>query len=115
MARQQPGGASADTDGKPGDPVPLGTVLDRLLRGLGAPSAGAIHSLFDRWPEIAGPEFVDHVEPVRLDSDALVVMVADPARASLLKWREGELRKRCEELCGILPARTEIKVRPHRS
>ena len=99
--------------GPDAEPKVVGDVLDSLMRAMGAPSAPALHALFDQWETIAGALLAPVVQPVTLDPEELVVVVADPAWASQVRWHETELRRRCGEVCGVTPARTTVRVNPH--
>ena len=101
------------SEGGAGDePTPLGPVLDRLLAGLGAPPADALNALFERWPELAGPELASHATPAALDGATLVVAVTDPLWATEIRYRQGEVLRRCDETLGVgVIDRLEVRVR----
>lgn len=96
---------------RPGDPTPLGPVVDRLLAGFGAPPADALTGLFERWTEVAGHPLADHGVPVSLESGVLVVRVGEPAWSTEWRYRQGEVLRRCDELLGAgVVARVEVRV-----
>jgi predicted nucleic acid-binding Zn ribbon protein len=97
---------------RPGDPTPVGPVLDRLLAGLGAPPAAAVTALFERWNELAGLPLADHAVPGSLEAGVLVVKVDDPLWATEWRYRQGEVLRRCDDLLGPgVVARIDVRVR----
>lgn len=103
--------AAAGEAPRPEDPAPVGPVLDRLLAGLGAPSADALTTVFDRWSEVAGLPLADHGVPAALEGGVLVVRVWEPLWATEWRYRQGEVLRRCDELVGPgVVARVEVRV-----
>ena len=94
------------------EPRSLESSLDALSRRLGAEGARGLGGLFSRWTEIVGPAMAEHVRPVRLDAEALVVTVDHPAWATQVR-RLGEtlLDKVSEQVEVQRPARLEVRVR----
>jgi predicted nucleic acid-binding Zn ribbon protein len=94
-----------------GDPVAVGRALDRVLAGLGAPSADVLATLADRWPEVAGLPLADHGVPASLEDGVLVVKVREPAWSTEWRYRQGEVLRRCDEAFGEgVVARVEVRV-----
>jgi predicted nucleic acid-binding Zn ribbon protein len=103
--------AAAGDGPRPGDPAPVGPVLDRLLAGLGAPPADALTTLFDRWSELAGLPLADHAVPGSLEGGVLLVRVDEPVWATEWRYRQGEVLRRCDDLLGAgVVARIEVRV-----
>lgn len=103
----------------PGDradePAPIGTSLDRVLRGLGAPKAEAVGSVFERWPELVGEQIASHCRPVSLRSGTLTVAVRDPAWATEFRFLESRLLERLAAVLGPGEVTAlEVRVRPDR-
>jgi predicted nucleic acid-binding Zn ribbon protein len=97
---------------RPDDPTPVGPVLDRVLAGLGAPSADALTALYDRWSELAGVPLADHGVPAYLEAGVLVVRVTEPAWSTEWRYRQGEVLRRCDEVLGDgVVTRIEVRVR----
>jgi predicted nucleic acid-binding Zn ribbon protein len=83
-------------------------MTDRL--GLGG--SRGVGRLFAGWEEIVGSSVADHVQPVRLDEEALVVTVDHPAWATQIRHLGDDLLGRVAEITGLpKPARLEIRVR----
>ena len=101
-----------------GGPKPPGRItasLDGLARGLGTPGAAALGAVFTRWAEVVGPETAAHSRPLRLARGTLVVGVGDPARATELRYRAGEILERAAALSGgPVAERVEVRVRARR-
>ena len=100
---------------KPGGtgPQPLGPSLDRLTKGLGAPDARVLTTLFDRWDEVVGPDVAAHAWPLSLLHGTLVVGVDAPAWASHLRYLEADLLGGLEGVIGPgHVARMEFRVHP---
>lgn len=81
-------------------PRPVKESLNRLLGSLGSPSADVLATLFEQWPAVAGAALADHARPSRLVHRRLTVDVDDPAWATQVRLREGELLDRLAELLG---------------
>jgi predicted nucleic acid-binding Zn ribbon protein len=94
------------------EPAALRDALDRLLRGLGAPPADALSTVFDRWHELAGLPLADHGVPEAIDGGTLVVAVDDPMWATEWRYRQGEVLRRLDETVGEgVVERIEVRVR----
>jgi predicted nucleic acid-binding Zn ribbon protein len=82
----------------PGDdhrpPVHVSSTVERVLRHLGAPTAGALETVFGQWPALVGERVAAHAEPVAVADGRLTVRAEDPAWASQLRWLEGDLVRR---------------------
>lgn len=99
----------------PAPPTRLGTDLDRVARRLGAPGAEPLVALFERWPAVAGP-LAERCRPLWLARGTLVVAVDDPAAATEVRYRSGELLARLSEVLGGPTAdRLEVRVRGRRA
>ena len=74
--------------------------LNRLLGGLGSPSADVLVALYEHWPEVAGPTLAERARPARLVHRRLTVDVDDPALAAQVRLLERELLARLAERLG---------------
>lgn len=74
--------------------------LNRLLGGLGSPSADVVVALVEHWSAVAGPTLAAHSRPARLVHRRLTVDVDDPAWAAQVRLAEGELVARLAERLG---------------
>jgi predicted nucleic acid-binding Zn ribbon protein len=100
-------------DRQPPEPRRIGEVVDRLVQGLGAPSAGAFGAVFSRWPEVVGEQVAAHAKPLSLHDGRLVVAVEEPGWATQLRYLESDLLCRLGEACGDGVVRSiEVRVRP---
>jgi predicted nucleic acid-binding Zn ribbon protein len=94
------------------DPARVASALDRVVRHLGAPSAGALEDLFRRWPEVAGPELAPHTRPLGVRDGVVVVAVDDPAWSTAVRFAELALLARLATVLGSdAVARVEVRVR----
>jgi predicted nucleic acid-binding Zn ribbon protein len=95
-----------------GAPIRVGMPLDRLMANLGGPKLSTVRSLFDRWPELVGPQVASQAEPRSLRDGVLVVAVEDPAWATQLRYLEAELLTRIAALFGAGEVSSiEVRVR----
>ena len=93
-------------------PHSLETSLDAVARQLGLKDPRGLGRLFAEWPAIVGPAMAGHVQPIRLDSDALVVSVDHPAWATQVRRLGDDLLDRVADGTGIArPHRLEVRVR----
>ena len=98
------------------EPIRLGDSLNQVVRSLrpetgpAAAPAAVMGGVFGRWEEAVGAAVALHVQPVKLDGTTLVVQVDDPAWATQLKFLEGTLRTRLQEVAGATIERIEVRV-----
>jgi predicted nucleic acid-binding Zn ribbon protein len=99
------------------EPVPLTDSLDGLLRSLrGGAGRAEVGGVFGRWDEAVGAAVAANVRPVRLEQGTLLVEVDEPAWATQVRFLGDELRRRLEEVTGVVVERLEVRVgRPRRS
>ena len=95
------------------EPERVDGVLDRVLAGLGMPSAKGIQTVFDDWPAVVGEAMAARTRPVAIDDGTLVVSVDEPALATHVHFLEAELVQRLGELIGDARV-TRISVRVER-
>jgi predicted nucleic acid-binding Zn ribbon protein len=97
-----------------GDDTPhsLGSSLDAVTKRLGMKDPKGVGLLFTRWTDIVGPAMADHVQPIRIDHETLVVGVDHPAWATQVRRMGEELLTRVVEETGATrPSRLEVRVR----
>lgn len=97
------------------EPVPLSDSLTGVVRSLRGPESTvptvAMGGVFGRWNEIVGDAVANHVQPIKLDGDRLVVEVDDPAWATQLRFLEATLRERLLTVTGATISHFEIRVK----
>lgn len=94
-------------------PTELAQLLDRVVRGMGAPGTDAVQLVFGRWSEVVGGVLASRTRPVALEHATLVLEADDPAVVSHVRWLEQDLLARLDELLG--PGRvTAVEVRVRR-
>lgn len=96
-----------------GDAGPRGldASLDAVSRKLGMRDSRGLGRLFAHWSEIVGPGMAEHVRPVRLDHESLVVSVDHPAWATQVRRMGDQLLDRVAEETGAQRAsRVEVRV-----
>jgi len=92
-------------------PRPLDTSLDAVSRKLGMKDSRGLGRLFAHWSEIVGAGMAEHVRPVRLDGESLVVSVDHPAWATQVRRMGEQLLDRVAEETGAARAsRVEVRV-----
>lgn len=93
-------------------PRPLGASLDAVSKQLGIGDSRGLGRLFAHWGEIVGPAMSGHVQPIRIDRDALVVSVDHPAWATQVRHLGSELLDRVAEEAAVpRPGRLEVRIR----
>lgn len=85
-------------DGDSPTPRTVSHQLDRLLKGLGAPSSRTVAGIGERWEEVVGAQLAGHTRPLRVRAGVLVVIVDDPAWASEVRWLGDQLAARAREI-----------------
>lgn len=93
-----------------GDPVPISSSLDGVVRSLRGPSRAAVGGLFGRWEDAVGAQVAGHVTPVKLDDAVLVVEVDDPAWATQVKFLAPTITQRLAEIAGVRVDRIDVRV-----
>jgi hypothetical protein len=81
-------------------PAELRSLLDRVVRGMGAPGTDAVDLVFNRWEDVVGSVLARQTRPVALDHGRLVLEADDPAVVSHVKWLEAQLLERLDALLG---------------
>lgn len=90
----------------------MGASLEEVSKHLGLDDAHAVGRLFARWGEIVGPSLAEHVQPIRIDRERLVVSVDHPAWATQVRHLGTELLDRVTAEAGLeRPGRIEVRVR----
>jgi predicted nucleic acid-binding Zn ribbon protein len=85
-------------------PLPVAHSMAKVLGRLGAPpSLDTMEMVFNRWPEVAGPELADHLQPVRVRGNVLVVGAEHPAWVT-------RCRIESERMLGTLRAMGDITI-----
>ncbi|WP_436794075.1 DUF721 domain-containing protein [Actinospongicola halichondriae] len=102
------------------DPIDLGpltdmsSLLDRVVRGMGAPGTDAVDLVFNRWEEVVGTVLASRTRPAGLEGGRLVLVADDPAVVSHVRWLEADLIERLDGLLGVGRV-TGVDVRVSRS
>ncbi len=96
-----------------GEPRRLAEGLARVLRGLGAPPAGALEAIFGEWAGLVGPRLASHTRPVSVEQGCLVLAVDEPGWAVQVRYSEASLLARLEERLGPgVVTRVRVRVVP---
>jgi predicted nucleic acid-binding Zn ribbon protein len=94
-----------------GGPRSLETSLDAVTRELGLKDPRGLGRLFAEWPALVGAAMAAHVQPIRLDAEALVVTVDHPAWATQVRRLGDDLLDRVAAGIGVArPQRLEVRV-----
>lgn len=83
-----------------GAPVDMQRLLDRVVRGMGAPGVDAVELVFNRWDEVVGTVLAARTRPSALEGGRLVLVADDPAVVSHVRWLERDLIERLDALLG---------------
>lgn len=94
-------------------PAEVAGLLDRVVRGMGAPGTDAIDLVFNQWERVVGTVLARQTRPSGLEGGRLVLVADDPAVVDHVRWLESQLLERLDELLG--PGRvTGVDVRVSR-
>lgn len=95
----------------------MADLLDRVVRGMGAPGTDAVDLVFNRWDDVVGSVLASRTRPVALEDGCLVLAADDPAVVSHVRWLEPDLLRKLDGLLGAGRVRgVEVRVdRPGRS
>ena len=98
---------------QPSEPRKLADSLDRISSALGGPTAGALATIFERWPAIVGPSIAAHARPLTLRRGTLTIAADQSGWATQLTYLEADLKRRINELAGPdQVAAIKVVVRP---
>lgn len=81
-------------------PTEMASLLDRVVRGMGAPGTDAVDLVFNRWEEVVGSVLASRTRPAGLDKGRLVLVADDPAVVSHVRYLEADLLERLDGLLG---------------
>ena len=80
---------------------PLGAVVDSILKNLKEGIKKDRSDLQSLWPQVAGPAYAPHTQPVLQKDGTLCVWVDDPVLAfDMSRKHQGTLLKRAQEILG---------------
>lgn len=100
-----------DVDRRP--PGLVGSDIDRVLAGFGAPPAPVLTRVDDVWGDLVGPAAADHCRPGRVVEGKLHIEVDDPAWASQMRWQQAAVIARIAEIVpGAQITSLVVHVRP---
>jgi predicted nucleic acid-binding Zn ribbon protein len=95
------------------EPRRMGELLDRVVRGLGGPSADAMIEVFGHWEAVAGERLSEHCRPRELRGETLVVVATDPVWATEVRYRQEVLLDGLAQRLGRrIVTRVEVGVDP---
>lgn len=92
------------------EPQPLGTSLERLARGIGAPPPDVLASVFAGWEGLVGAQVAAHAQPRSLRDGILVIAVDQPAWATQLRLLSADILGRLTEVVGGVDTVRELRV-----
>jgi len=94
--------------------VRIGDALGEVASHLGAGRATVVGTVFGRWIEIVGASVAEHVRPVRMDGDTLILHADHPAWATQIRMLAPEILAAVSRACepSEPPQRIEVRVRP---
>jgi predicted nucleic acid-binding Zn ribbon protein len=96
-------------------PRRLDASLGAVARRLGLEDPDGLGRLFGDWKEVVGPAVAAHVQPIRIDSDTLVVEVDHPAWGTQVKALGDDLLDRIAEQTGLArPHQIDVRIRRSR-
>ena len=95
----------------PSGPRPLDGSLEALSRRFGMEGVQASSRIFANWEDIVGPAMAEHVRPLRLTPEALVVACDHPAWATQVRrLADTVLDRVAAETNTERPASLEVRI-----
>jgi predicted nucleic acid-binding Zn ribbon protein len=82
------------------EPTRLRDLLDASSRKLGFPNAAEVGRVWQRWPEVVGPEVASHAEPTSLRDGVLRVRTDSPVWATEIGYLGPEIVHRVNGAAG---------------
>lgn len=97
------------------DPVAIASAMGQVLRSLEGgrrqtQGVAAVGGVFGRWTEVVGEAMAQHVQPVRLDRDRLVVQVSEPAWATQVRLLTDQIRTRLRDVVNVDVDHVDVRV-----
>ena len=93
------------------DPLPVAEALADLSDHFGLGPVGAVRVIFGRWEQIVGVAIAEHVRPLHLEGDTIVVGADHPAWATQIRQLAPEILRRLGDVCGDDDAPKQLRVR----
>ena len=102
--------------GKKNSSVDVGSLLPNLVRRNGWERQLDLHSIFPKWNELAGEDFVAHAKPLKIERDILWLEVENSSWLQQLQYGKYELMEdlndslrlgRLRDIKMVLPSRKE--------
>jgi predicted nucleic acid-binding Zn ribbon protein len=91
--------------------MPVAEAVAAVSARLGIGSASMVAAIFGRWSEIVGDGVAEHVRPLRIDRDTIVLGADHPAWATQMRHLGPQVLERIREACGGSGAPERIEVR----
>jgi hypothetical protein len=99
------------TDDEHDEPRVLSDSISDVLRALRGGDGRATAGLFARWSDIVGVAVAEHVRPVSLDGERLLVEVDEPGWATQLRFLQADVLERLHDVVGARASVLDIRVR----
>ena len=96
--------------GRPGEPAPVGDVIDAVLSRIGGGRRPPLLEIRERWKDIVGGAWHDTTRPVKVVGETVVVEVRDGATASVLRFELDHVERRLVEMAPTSGA-TRVRLR----
>jgi len=93
-------GFSNRREARSGDPIPIGQILDDLLRDDVFARGLPIATLIRRWPELVGEGLAKATTPAALEGGILTVRAADGPWGAQARYFTDQMRERADEALG---------------
>jgi hypothetical protein len=99
------------TDHHETEPHALSDSVGEVLRSLRGGDGRATAGLFARWADIVGASVAEHVRPVSLDGERLLVEVDEPGWATQLRFLQADVLERLHDVVGVRASALDVRVR----
>jgi hypothetical protein len=99
------------SDRRDTDPRTLGDSIGEVLRALRGGDGRATAGLFARWPDIVGASVAEHVRPISIEGDRLLVEVDEPGWATQLRFLQADVLERLHDVVGVRATTLDVRVK----
>jgi predicted nucleic acid-binding Zn ribbon protein len=94
----------------PPDAIPIGTVIDSLLRKCRPGTGDAFNQVWELWDDVVGHAIADQARPSAFNGGILIIQVTNSVWLQQLQFLRQEILTKLNDRCGSLVVR-ELKFK----